>query len=538
MAELFRTGKICAVVAERSAAAMTRDLRRTLRVSRTVELRLDWLRSAGEIERMIRWLGANRRKIGLGSRVTLIATCRRRAAGGEFGGSEAGEVELLGRAAAAGCAWIDLEIETAEKLTREELRALRGCARVLVSYHNFRRTPANLRSVAKRLERVGGDAIKIAAQARGLRDALRVLDVARGKRRVVAVPMGEAAAAARILALRAGSALTYAPVGAATAPGQISLEEMSSLYRADRLTRRTQIYAVIGDPIGHSLSPQLQNAGFRARRMDAIYVPVLVRDLRDFLRAIGPLGIAGFSVTLPHKEAILRHLDDCEPLAAEIGAVNTVVVRGGGKLYGYNTDYVGVLRAIEGVRHFEDYGAKRNSGSVKSPTRKSGVRLGGSTPGSASRRLSIAGSRVLILGAGGSARAVAFALARGGANVCVCARRLARARELARAVGGEAIERRLVRGEYFDAIVNATPVGMWPRVSESPLAAAELNCRLVFDLIYRPRETKLLRLAASRGIETVSGLEMFVAQGTAQFEIWTGERAPVREMAEAVKDAV
>jgi 3-dehydroquinate dehydratase / shikimate dehydrogenase len=520
MSELFRTGKICAVVAERDAAAMARELRRALRVSKTVELRLDWLRSAGEIERMIQWLAANRKRLGAASRVTLIATCRRRGAGGEFAGGVREELEFLRGAAAAGCRWVDLEIESAEWMGPEEVQALRRVARVLISYHNFRRTLPNLRNVRNRVESARGDAIKIAAEARGLRDGLRILKLARTSRRVVAVPMGEMAAAARILALRAGSALAYASVGEATAPGQISFEEMTSLYRADRLTRRTRIYAVIGDPIGHSLSPQLQNAGFRARRMDAVYVPVLVRDLRDFLAAIGPLGIAGFSVTLPHKEAILRHLDDCDPLAAEIGAVNTVVVRGGGELYGYNTDYVGVLRALEGsgTRSHED------------PTRKTG---GWGTPRFASR---IAGRRVLLLGAGGSARAVAFALARGGANVCVCARRISRARALARAVGGEAIERRVLRGEFFDAIVNATPVGMFPRVAESPLSVAELNCRLVFDLIYRPRVTKLLRLAAARGIETVSGLEMFVAQGTAQWEIWTGERAPVREMSAAVED--
>jgi 3-dehydroquinate dehydratase/shikimate dehydrogenase len=137
---------------------------------------------------------------------------------------------------------------------------------------------------------------------------------------------------------------TYAPVEHATAPGQTSLDEAIEIYRADRIDRRTSVYGVIGDPIGHSLSPVLQNAGFAARRMNAVYLPFLVHDLEDFLGAIGPLGIKGFSITIPHKEGILRQLDGCDPLAAKIGAVNTVVVRGNGKLYGYNTDYVGVLR--------------------------------------------------------------------------------------------------------------------------------------------------------------------------------------------------
>ncbi len=485
------------MVVGRTAAEMQRALRHALREAETIELRLDWLRGEAEIERMIRWIDRNRLKLEVGSQVTLIATCRRAQAGGKFRGSVPIQIELLRQAAKSGCTWLDLEIESAEKISPVEFRDLRRGARMLVSFHDFRRTPGNLRAVSARLARVGGDAIKIAAQASGLRDALRVLETARGSRRVVAVPMGDAAAAARILALRAGSALAYAPMGEATAQGQISFEQMSSLYRADRLTRRTRVYAVIGDPIAHSLSPLMQNAGFRARQMDAVYVPVLVRDLRDFLAAIEPFGIAGFSVTLPHKEAILRHLDDCDPLAAEIGAVNTVVVRGGGKLYGYNTDYVGVLRALE-------------------------------------RRLPLAGSSVLVLGAGGSARAVAFALARAGANIRICARRVKKAQALARAVGGEAIERKRLRTEFFDAIVNTTPVGMYPRVGESPLEARELNCRLVFDLIYRPAETRLLQLAGRRGIETVSGLQMFAAQGLAQWEIWTGELAPVREMAESV----
>jgi len=141
---------------------------------------------------------------------------------------------------------------------------------------------------------------------------------------------------------------------------------------------------------------------------------------------------------------------------------------------------------------------------------------------------------VLFFGAGGVAGAVAFALAPAGASVCVCARRQEKSRALARAVGGVSIGRKSLRHEFFDAIVNATPVGMYPHANRSPLEARELNCRLVFDTIYRPQRTRLMQLAVRRGIETVSGVEMFVAQGTAQWEIWTGERAPVDVMRRAV----
>jgi 3-dehydroquinate dehydratase/shikimate dehydrogenase len=498
-AKVIGKSKICAVVAADRAGAMWKDLAEALPLAKVVELRLDWLADDKEIERFLSKLAAMLR--GRAARATLIATCRRREGGGRFRGTIAKQLVYLAEALRAGCTWYDLEIESASRCPSELLDVLLGEGRRIVSAHFFRKQPRNLKRVAAGLSRTQPDAVKIAAQCESLRDARKVLALARGRSDVIAVPMGDTALPARVLALSEGSALAYAPVGNATAPGQVSLDEMQTMYRAERISRQTRVYGVIGNPIAHSLSPQLHNAGFRARAMDAVYLPFVVRDLRDFLEAIAPLRIRGFSVTLPHKEAILRYLDGCDELAVSIGAVNTVSVGGKGKLYGRNTDYVGVLRALE-------------------------------------RRMPLAGSRVLILGAGGVARAVAFALSRGGASVGVCARRPERALALARAAGGEVIARRYLRREFFDAIVNATPVGMHPGVDRSPLAANELNCRLVFDTIYRPRATKLMQLAARRGIETVSGVEMFLAQGTAQWEIWTGRRAPEKPMRDAVLAAL
>lgn len=487
--------KICAVIAAGDAGSLWRQLESAQRAAKTLEIRLDWLENDAEIERFLKRLRAKK------PRAKLIATCRRRAGGGRYAGSIANQLRLLSEAIRAGCEWYDLEVETARKCPPELLHVMLGAGKQLRSAHSFTRMPANLQQMEKQLLAARPDAIKIAAQCDSLADSLKLLRLARQRRNVVAVPMGEVALPARVLALREGSALAYAAIENATAPGQISVDQMKNLYRADKLTRKTRVYGVIGNPISHSLSPVMQNAGFQARKIDAVFLPFLVRDLRDFLSAIGPLGVAGFSVTLPHKQTIMRHLSDCDPLAAAIGAVNTVLVRGRGKLYGYNTDYVGVLRALE-------------------------------------NRLALRGSSVLILGAGGAARAVSFALAQAGATVCICARRPAKANALARAAGGETIERSQVRREFFDAIVNATPVGMHPLAGKSPLEARELNCRLVFDTIYRPRRTKLLQLAAERGIETVSGVEMFLAQGTAQWEIWTGERAPDKVMRKVVVEAL
>ena len=494
---LFGTGvgRLCAVVAASTAAEMRKQIRSALRETRTIELRLDWLRSDAERSRFLRSLKKRSHR-----NVTLLATCRRREGGGKFPGDVERELYWLIQAREAGCQWCDLEVETLRQLPGQSVREYPVPSRVLLSVHDFERTPPLPRAVNPP-SRGGVDAVKVAAKARTIADSIRLLRLARHSRNFVAVPMGEVGLPARILALREGSALAYAPVAEATAPGQVSLEEMAHLYRAPTLTRATRVYAVIGDPVGHSLSPLLHNTGFAARHVNAVYLPFLVHQLSDFLAAVPQFGVRGFSVTLPHKQTILKHLKECEPLAAEIGAVNTVVVRSNGSLYGCNTDYVGVLRALQ-------------------------------------TELSIKGSRALIFGAGGSARAAAFALARGGAVVGVCARREKAARELARAVGGEVIPRRALRTEFFDAILNATPVGMHPHDAISPLSPGELHCRIVMDLIYRPQRTRLLRIAEQKGITTVSGVEMFLAQGIAQWEIWTEKRAPEAAMRRAVLDAL
>ena len=483
--------KICAVVAALDARSMRKQLGEALQQTKMAEIRLDWLSDDGEIAGFLAWL-ADRR-----SQATLIATCRRIEAGGRYRGTVAKQLVYLAEAIRAGCGWYDLEIETVRRCPRELLDVLLGDGCRLTSAHFFRRMPADLKKVAADLIGAGSDAIKIAAHCDSLEECRKFLRFARKQRNIVAVPMGDVALPARFLALRERNVFAYAPVENATAPGQISLGEIKHLYRADKFDRRTRVYGVIGDPVAHSLSPTMQNAGFRARLMNAVYLPFLVHDLKDFVHSIEPLGIRGFSVTIPHKERILAYLDDCDPLAEKIGAVNTVLVRGDGTLYGYNTDYVGVLRALE-------------------------------------PRMQLRGSRVLIVGAGGAARAVALALAQAGASVCITARRHQRAKLLAQIVEGQAVRRIQLPSESFDAIVNATPVGMHSLVKHSPLEGRELNCKLLFDTIYRPRRTKLMQLAEQRGIETVSGLEMFVAQGTAQWEMWTQKRAPVEAMRHAV----
>jgi 3-dehydroquinate dehydratase / shikimate dehydrogenase len=501
---VFGKDRICAVVAAQTAAeaiCQVKSITGPTGKAHVIELRLDFMSNRAEIASLLRWLGRHHETS------IFIATCRRRQAGGQFRGSADEEISWLREAVAAGCRWCDVGIETAEKIGAGELKHALAPARLLISAHDFNRLPRDLPTLVRRLDGFGGDAIKIAAASRSLADVRQLLELVRDRNDVVAVPMGEDMPEARILALRQGSALAYAPVARSTAPGQIAFDDTEPVYRLRRrfgksktgVHPRTQLYGVIGDPIAHSLSPLMHNAAFAKGHKDAIYVPFHVRDLADFIAAIERFQIAGFSVTLPHKERILAHLDRSDPLAAEIGAVNTVVVHAG-KLYGYNTDFIGVLRAIE-------------------------------------RRLPLTSSSVLLVGAGGSARAAALALSRAGAAVSIWARRPQRARALARAVGGEAVNRREIARRSFDAILNCTPVGMYP-YGGSPLESRELNCRLVMDLIYRPLKTELMRRAERRGIETISGVDMFVAQGVAQWELWMGERAPEPVMRRAVLAAL
>ncbi len=466
-------------------------LREARLYTRTIELRLDWLRSDRERGKLLAALRRYPRK-----GVTLIATCRRILGGGKLAGGAEAELYWLSQAREAGCEWCDLEIETLRELPGQTARSIPVPPKILLSFHDFQRTPPLPRRLVH-ARRGEADAVKIAARALTISDSLRLLRLARASNDIVSVPMGETGLPARLLALREGSALAYAPVSVATAPGQVSLHDFKRLYRADAITRKTKVFGVIGNPVGHSLSPLLHNTGFVAAKSDASYLPFLVENLREFVQAIPEFGLRGFSVTIPHKQTIMKYLAQCEPMAEKIGAVNTVVVGKDGKLRGSNTDYIGVLRALEDHLRLRD-------------------------------------SRVLIFGAGGSARAAAFALANAGAEVLICARREAAARELARASGAQAIARKHLASARFEAIVNATPVGMYPHAGTSPLSPRELNCKLVMDLIYRPLRTQLLKIAVAKGIRAISGVEMFLAQGFAQWELWMGKAAPEAAMRRAV----
>ncbi len=433
----------------------------------------------------------------------LLATCRRHQNHGRFNGSIEEQLATLDLAVRSGAHAIDVEIETAEA-AQERLHALRGRTHVIVSYHNFEATPP-MDTIVNRMLRVPADSYKIVTTARKPSDNLRVLAAARAlpRQHMIVLAMGELGFPTRVLSPIFGGVYTYAaPMQTqGTAAGQVSARSLRHLYRVDKLGKTAKIYGVIADPIRHSISPAVHNRAFQSRRVDAVYLPFLVSppQLRDFFSLAERLPLTGFSVTIPHKQKVVRYLDVVDPLARRIGAVNTVW-RKGGKWRGTNTDVPGITTPL-------------------------------------ARLLKLKKSSVLIVGNGGAARSAAFALADAGSRIAMVGRNIDRVRSLSKICGAEPLSREQLSGRHFDAVVHATPLGMFPHVNECFFNSA-IPADVVFDMVYNPAETALLRNARQQGKTVVAGLEMFIEQAVQQFEIWTGETAPRAAMLKAAVEAL
>ena len=434
---------------------------------------------------------------------TVLATCRRHQNHGKFNGSIEGQLRILDLAIEKGARALDIEIETAE-VVRDRCAALRTRAQLVVSWHHFETTPP-LEPVLKRMQKVPADVYKLVSTARKPSDIGRVLAASRLSPKIplVTLAMGEVGFPSRVLSTGLGAVYTYAAPAhvQGTAAGQVNARQLRSLYRIDKFTKAAKIFGVIADPVRQSVSPHVHNRAFQSRRIDAVYVPILVtaNQLRDFFQLARDLPISGFSVTIPHKRRIMRYLDHIDPLARRIGAVNTVW-RKAGRWHGANTD----------------------AAAISGPLAKM-IRLPKST--------------VLIIGNGGAARSAACALADAGAKIALTGRNADRVRALARLVSGEPMSQDQVLARHFDVIINATPIGMWPNINECWFDG-KIPGEIVFDLVYNPLETRLIRNARTQGKQIVPGIKMFIEQAVKQFEIWTGESAPRAAMENAALDAL
>jgi 3-dehydroquinate dehydratase / shikimate dehydrogenase len=429
-----------------------------------------------------------------GRRTPVIVTCRPPREGGRFDGAEDERIGLLARAAALGAEYVDIEWDSAHAAVVAG-RVGRG---VVLSSHDFDGVPKDLRERVRAMRATGAEVVKIAVTARSLADNLPLLAIGReatDRSRLALVAMGEPGLPSRLLAAKFGSCWAYS--GEAVAPGQLTPDRMVSEFRFRGVTASSRIFGIAGRPISHSVSPAMHNAAFQETGFDGVYVPLAARDAADFRAFAEGVGLTGASITAPFKLDVLRAADERDEAAQLCGAANSVQIREGRWLV-RNTDVEGFLDPLE------------------------------------TRKVDLRGVRVTVVGAGGAARAVVVGLSRRGARVTVCGRREDRAREVAAlAAGGRATAGQPAPGDW-DILVNATPVGTWPDVEASPVDPGALaGGGLVYDLVYNPIRTALMRDAEHSGCETIGGLEMLVAQAVRQFEWWTGTRAPRGRMRDA-----
>jgi len=417
-------------------------------------------------------------------KLPAIFTLRRRDQGGGFSGSEEEREKTLLRLARLKPTYIDLEYDVSfrEKIPDD--------IKVIISYHNFSKMPENLERIYGAMLPLKADIYKIACKGHSSIDALNMLKFVQEHEKIAGICMGKYGEITRILSPLINNALTYAPLEGdeGTASGQVSINDLLYIYHFDRLNHDTHVYALIGNPVDHSIGPHFYNSIFQKLEKNAIYVklPITIKELSPFLRLTKNLPFHGLSVTMPLKEHILPYLDTIDPKAKRIGAVNTVVKRLK-RWCGHNTDAPGGLDVIE-----------RKGGSVS-------------------------GKTVLILGAGGTARALAHEGAQRGGEIIVANRTKARAEELAAQVGGKVAGFEELYSIKYDFLINATCVGMAPSIEYTPIdPQAIIKGSVVFDAISNPRDTALITAARNKGCFVIFGYEMYMEQAHRQFVIWFG----------------
>jgi 3-dehydroquinate dehydratase/shikimate dehydrogenase len=477
-------GKICVPVTGKTADEFLENIARAKEFADVIELRIDSL-LPGEIRSFFNKFE------GLPD-IDMLMTFRPEEQGGYRKITREERADFWRSVSNEGCGG-DLE-EDVIAVSFDRIWDYRIC-----SYHDFRTVPKNLDGIYERLKDTNADFVKIAVQTDDISDGLPLWNIfkKRVRGRFIPIAMGEAGKWTRIMGPAFGVPITYGSLdtGNETAPGQITAKDLIEIYRVKELTEKTKVFGVIGDPVSKSLSPYMYNPAFHSTGIDAVFMHLEVKDLGRFFTEFIPgsgLNFGGLSVTMPHKQAIIPYLDDIDDAAKAIGAVNTVKFENG-KLYGFNTDAHGFIESLK----------MAYDGELK-------------------------GARVAVLGSGGAARACIYALQREGAGVTVFVRDVGKAAAFGDEFGVDILELPALDTAGFDILVNATPVGMRAGEEDQTLLVADRlkGVKLVFDLITKPAETALVREAKKAGVPAIGGVEMLIAQGIKQFEIWTGQEAP------------
>lgn len=488
---LVGVDRVCVIVGRTRHKMMIAELDEAVkRGAAFIEVRLDFLAKAIEFQRLLPL-----------KKCPWVATLRRHEEGGRWTGTEVERKSILRQAIVDGFDWVDLEMDIAREIPR-----FRSVKRI-ISYHNFEETPADLEGILAEMYQLDGDVYKIAVTAQSPLDNMRVLKIIQNATKpTIGHCMGEMGFPSRVLSLKYGAPFTYAAFNKerGIAPGLPSLDELRRIYHVDSINAETQVFGVIGDPVAHSFSPLLHNEMFRQTGINGVYVPFRVPrgDLQPTIKAFEAIPVKGYSVTIPHKEGAAALAIETDNRVKETSAANTLVFRENG-YHAWNTDYQAVLESILSNLPVDDDGVKRN----------------------------LKECHALILGAGGAARAVAHALHRAGTFVHISSRTFERARLLAHEVKGRAHDWEARHSVDCHILVNCTPIGMHPNVDDSPIHHSSLKVgMLVFDTVYNPESTMLIKNARDRRCLVVTGVEMFVRQAALQYQFFTGQPASLDMM--------
>lgn len=429
----------------------------------------------------------------------LIFTARSASEGGKMKDDDPKRRALLHEAVRRGYDYVDVEYRSGffDIMTEKAGHGL------IVSYHDMTGTPQDLEVLYEGMCKTGADVVKIAVSPRSMTEVGRLMELARRHAHstppLIAIALGPLGAVSRITGPKYGAPFVFASTGKGheAAAGQIPAEEMDTVYNVKTIGPQTRVYGLVGGDVLRSLSPAIHNRGFSESGMDAVFVPLQSDSLGAFFQAFPHLGLSGFSVTRPYKVEMVGRMQAVDATVAQCGSVNTVVVHDTGQLHGTSTDGLGVVTPL------------RKRGEIK-------------------------GKSVLILGAGGAARAAAAALEERGATVRILARNREKALQVGAEVGCAAGDLSVLLNSQWDILINATPVGGGSLAEQTLVPKALLKSgSTVLDMIYDPLETRLLREAAQAGCTVISGFEMLLAQAAAQFEVWTGNEAPVDAMRSA-----
>lgn len=495
----MNNGKICVSVCAETVNEFQKKIGNGEKIADIIELRFDCLKES-EIEQVFKLPSSKKNE---------LFTFRPKEQGGKRNLSEEERVRFWS-SWKTDSLWVDFEFDLYQTI----INSTYARRQTICSHHDFNGVPENIIEIYEKLNATKADVIKIAVQSGDATDGLAVMKLLeRAKaenRELIPIAMGESGVWTRILGLSRGAFMTFAALDeeSATAPGQLTAQEMIDVYRVKELDENSEIYGLVAGSVSHSVSPQIHNAAFKFHKMNAVYVPFAVKNLEEFMRRMVnsktreiDWNFQGFSVTIPHKIEIMKYLTHVDETAEKIGAVNTVfLVEDDNAIYGTNTDAEGFIEPLRNT-----YG-------------------------------SLIGARAAVLGAGGAARAVCYALTQAGVSVKVFARNVEKAKELREIFGLEVAELSGDKYEGFDFLINTTPLGMKKGglEKETPATAEQLKgVGLVYDLVYNPFETRLMREAALVSVPTIGGLAMLIAQAAAQQKIWTGKDAPVKEISAA-----